>query len=87
MSAAIMDGETQNSAVSSILNENPVLVAQKLMQYDDRVLEGVERQTLPENGFGSFSTEIPQRRAEYEAKLNSLGTGTVGCVALDQNGK
>ncbi len=39
------------------------------------------------NGFESFSTEIPQRRAEYEAKLKSLGTGTVGCVALDQNGK
>jgi L-asparaginase len=55
------------------------------MQYDDRVLEGVGR-ILPENGFGSFSTEIPQRRAEY-GKLNSLGTGTVGCVALDQNGK
>jgi isoaspartyl peptidase/L-asparaginase-like protein (Ntn-hydrolase superfamily) len=24
---------------------------------------------------------------QNEAKLKSLGTGTVGCVALDQNGK
>jgi L-asparaginase len=39
-----------------------------------------------ENGFESFSTEIPQRRTEYEEKLKSSGTGTVGCVA-DQNGK
>ena len=28
-----------------------------------------------------------RERAEYEAKLASLGTGTVGCVALDNNGK
>jgi L-asparaginase len=38
-----------------------------------------------ENGFGSFSTETPQRRAEYEAvKI----TWNWNChVALDQNGK
>src|SRR5690606_15567238 len=40
-----------------------------------------------QNGFEAFSTEIPQRRAEYEAKVKSLGTGTVGCVALDKDGK
>jgi isoaspartyl peptidase/L-asparaginase-like protein (Ntn-hydrolase superfamily) len=28
-----------------------------------------------------------QRRTEYEEKLKSSGTGTVGCVAFDQNGK
>jgi L-asparaginase len=38
------------------------------------------------NGFESFST-VPQRRTEYEEKLKSSGTGTVGCVAFDQNGK
>jgi L-asparaginase len=90
MSAAIMDGETQK--FSGVINieavQNPVLVAQKLMQYDDRVLGGSGATNFArENGFGSFSTETPQRRAEYEAKLKSLGTGTVGCVALDQNGK
>ncbi|MGL5888597.1 MAG: isoaspartyl peptidase/L-asparaginase, partial [Bacteroidia bacterium] len=36
--------------------------------------------------FAAFSTEIPQRRREYEEKLAASGTGTVGCVALDANG-
>ena len=90
MSAAIMDGETQK--MSGVINieevKNPVQVAQILMQYDDRVLGGSGATNFArENGFESFSTEIPQRRAEYEAKQKSLGTGTVGCVALDANGK
>jgi L-asparaginase len=90
MSAAIMDGETQK--FSGVINieavQNPVQVAQKLMQYDDRVLGGSGATNFArQNGFESFSTEISQRRAEYEANLKSLGTGTVGCVALDQNGK
>ena len=38
------------------------------------------------NGFEKFSTELPQRRLEYEAKLKSKGLGTVGCVALDAQG-
>ena len=90
MSAAIMDGETQK--MSGVINieavRNPVHVAQILMDYDDRVLGGSGAVAFArDHGFESFSTEIPQRKAEYEAKLKSLGTGTVGCVALDQNGK
>ncbi|MFE3869468.1 isoaspartyl peptidase/L-asparaginase [Flavobacterium sp. LS2P90] len=90
MSAAIMDGESQK--MSGVINieevKNPIQVAQILMQYDDRVLGGSGATNFArQNGFESFSTEIPQRRAEYEAKLKSHGTGTVGCVALDQNGK
>ncbi|MFV8361534.1 isoaspartyl peptidase/L-asparaginase [Flavobacterium sp. LS1P3] len=90
MSAAVMDGETQK--MSGVINieevKNPVQVAEILMQYDDRVLGGSGATNFArENGFESFSTEIPQRRAEYEAKLKSLGIGTVGCVALDTNGK
>ena len=90
MSAAVMDGETQK--MSGVINieevKNPVQVAQILMQYDDRVLGGSGATNFArENGFEAFSTEIPQRRAEYEAKLKSIGTGTVGCVALDTNGK
>jgi L-asparaginase len=90
MSAAVMDGETQK--MSGVINieevKNPVQVAQILMQYDDRVLGGSGATNFArENGFEAFSTEIPQRRAEYEAKLKSLGTGTVGCVALDTNGR
>ncbi len=90
MSAAIMDGETQKmSGVINIENvKNPVHVAQILMQEDDRVLGGSGAINYARNkGFEVFSTEIPQRKAEYEAKLKSLGTGTVGCVALDLNGK
>ena len=90
MSAAIMDGETHK--MSGVINieavKNPVHVAQILMDYDDRILGGSGATNFArEHGFESFSTEIPQRRAEYEAKRESLGTGTVGCVALDQNGK
>lgn len=90
MSAAIMDGETQK--MSGVINieevKNPIKVAQILLQYDDRVLGGSGATIFArKNGFPSFSTEIPQRKAEYEAKLKSLGTGTVGCVALDKHGK
>ena len=90
MSAAIMDGETQK--MSGVINieevKNPIQVAKILMQEDDRVLGGSGATNYArKNGFEVFSTEIPQRKAEYEAKLKSLGTGTVGCVALDINGK
>lgn len=90
MSASLMNAETQKfSGVINIENvKNPILVAEKLMQEDDRVLGGQgAKKYASENGFEDFSTEITQRRKEYEAKLKSLGTGTVGCVAIDKNGK
>jgi L-asparaginase len=90
MSAAIMDGKTQK--MSGVINieevKNPIQVAQVLMSEDDRVLGGSGATNYArQHGFEKFSTEIPQRRAEYEAKLKSLGIGTVGCVALDKNNK
>lgn len=90
MSAAIMDSETQK--MSGVINiedvKNPIQVVQVLMKEDDRVLGGSGATNYArQHGFDVFSTEIPQRRAEYEAKLKSLGTGTVGCVALDTTGK
>lgn len=90
MSAALMDGSTQK--MSGVINieavRNPIQVAVKLLNYDDKVLGGEGATNFArQNGFGIFDTEIPQRRAEYEAKLQSLGTGTVGCVALDNSGK
>jgi L-asparaginase len=90
MSASLMDGESQK--MSGVINieevKNPIQVAQVLMQVDDRILGGSGATNFARrHGFEPFSTEIPQRRAEYEAKLASLGTGTVGCVALDNNGK
>ncbi len=90
MSASLMDGATEK--FSGVINieevKNPIQVAQLLMNDDDRVLGGSgATQFARQHGFEKFSTEIPQRRAEYEAKVAALGTGTVGCVALDVNGK
>lgn len=90
MSAALMDGNTQKfSGVINIENvKNPILIAQKLMETEDRVLGDVgAKKYASEKGFKDYSTEIPQRRKEYLAKVESLGKGTVGCVALDKSGK
>lgn len=89
MSASLMDGTTQK--FSGVINieevKNPIQVALELMKVDDRVLGGSGATDFArQHGFEEFSTEIPQRRAEYEAKLAATGTGTVGCVALDKNG-
>lgn len=90
MSAAIMDGESQKfSGVINIENvKNPILVAQKLLSEEDRVLGDIgAKNYATENGFKDYSTEILQRRKEYLAKVESLRKGTVGCVALDKSGK
>ena len=90
MSASLMDGTTQK--MSGVINieevKNPIQVAEVLMGVDDRVLGGSGATNFArQHGFEEFSTEIPQRRAEYEAKLESARLGTVGCVALDAHGK
>ena len=90
MSASLMDGNTKK--FSGVINvqqvKNPIRKAENLMGVDDRVLGGEGANGYAEkNGFEAFSTEIPERRAEYESKQASLRTGTVGCVALDSNGK
>ena len=90
MSASLMNGETQKfSGVINIENvKNPIEVAQVLMKEDDRVLGGNgAKKYATEYGFQDFSTEIPQRRKEYEEKLKNGGKGTVGCVAIDVHGK
>jgi len=90
MSASLMDGTTQKmSGVINIENvKNPIHVAERLLDYDDKILGGKGAMDFArKNGFEEFSTEIPQRREEYLAKLKSSGTGTVGCVALDKAGK
>lgn len=90
MSASLMDGSTMK--MSGVINieevKNPVQVAQVLLNYEDKVLGGSGATKFArEHGFEKFSTEIPQRRNEYEAKLAATRIGTVGCVALDNNGK
>ena len=90
MSASLMDGSTMK--MSGVINieevKNPVQVAQILLNHDDKVLGGSGATNFARaNGFEQFSTEILQRRSEYEAKLAATRIGTVGCVALDMNGK
>lgn len=90
MSAAVMDGETQK--MSGVINieevKNPIKVAEAMMAYSDRVLGGrVATNFARKLGFEAFSTETEERRKEYEEKLKSQGTGTVGCVAIDADGK
>jgi L-asparaginase len=90
MSAAVMDGETQ--LMSGVINiqhvKNPIKVAEFLNAYDDRILGGpCATEFARNNGFEFFSVETEQRRKEFEEKLKSTGSGTVGCVAIDAEGK
>ena len=89
MSAAIMNGS--DCKFSGVINiekvQNPVLVAEKLLREEDRVLSGQgAKQYANSQGFESFSTETDERRKEYNMKLKSSKTGTVGCVVLDRKG-
>ncbi len=90
MSASIMDGSSQK--MSGVINiesvKNPIFVAKELLSFEDKVL-GAEGATAfaRKNGFEEFSTEIPQRRQEFEQKIAASRLGTVGCVALDADGK
>ena len=91
LSAALMDGDTRR--FSGVINvedvKNPICIAEKLLNYEDRVLSGKGAKDFArENGFGYFNPETPQRRAEYDKKLSeSIRKGTVGCVALDVSGR
>ena len=89
MSASIMDGKCSKfSGVINIENvRNPVLIAEKLLKEEDRVLSGQEAGNYAASkGIESFSTETPERKNEFNLKLNNSKTGTVGCVALDNKG-
>jgi L-asparaginase len=88
MSAAVMDGTAQK--MSGVINieetKNPIQVAMMLQDSEDKVLGGSGATAFARKlGFEVFSTEIPQRRSEYEAKKVGNGTGTVGCVAIDEH--
>ncbi|UKT63729.1 isoaspartyl peptidase/L-asparaginase [Pedobacter mucosus] len=90
LSASLMDGKTEK--FSGVINvedvKNPIEIAQHLLTYDDRVLSGDGAQSFArENGFEYFNPITNQRQLEYEAKLNQQNNkGTVGCVALDDEG-
>lgn len=90
LSASLMDGKSQK--FSGVINiqqvKNPIQVSEKLLNYDDRVLSGMGALDFARaQGFEFFDPIIPQRRQEYEEKLQqSSRLGTVGCVALDADG-
>lgn len=90
LSASIMDGKTQKfGGVINIQDiQHPVQVASLLLNYTDSVLSGEGAIDFArENGYPYFNPVTPQRRSEYELKLNQLNNkGTVGCVALDAAG-
>lgn len=91
LSASLMDGSS--GKFSGVINiqdvKNPIQIAEKLILYEDRVLSGSGALDFArKNGFEFFNPETKERREEYEKKLNaSTGLGTVGCVALDKNGR
>ena len=90
MSASIMDGSS--ALFSGVINiedvKNPVLVAEKLLQEEDRVLSGSgAKKYARKMGFESFCAETEERRNEYRQKLKTSKTGTVGCIALDSKGR
>lgn len=90
LSASLMDGKTQK--FSGVINiedvKNPIQVSERLLGYEDRVLSGEGASAFAtKNGFEYFDPITPQRRQEYQAKLNQQERkGTVGCVALDADG-
>ena len=91
LSASLMDG--QKPCFSGVINiqsvQNPIKIAGRLQDQEDHVLSGAEALNFARNeGFGDFNPETPERRAAYEKKVEETsGTGTVGCVALDREGR
>jgi L-asparaginase len=85
-----MDGNSMKmSGVINIENvKNPIQVAKILLDKEDKVLGGEGATHFARaNNFPEFSVEIPQRKYEFQQKLTSNGKGTVGCVAIDNDGK
>ncbi len=67
LSASLMDGSAEKfSGVINIQNvRNPIYIAKKLMEFDDRVLSGHEAlEFARQNGFEYFNPETQQRREE-----------------------
>lgn len=90
LSASLMDGKTQKfSGVINIENvQYPIKIAERLSTYQDSVLSGDGALAFARNnGFDFYDPITLQRQQEYETNQHeSLRKGTVGCVALDQQG-
>ncbi len=85
-----MDGKTKR--FSGVINlektQNPVKVAELLLDYEDKVLSGPGAMAFARRkGFSTVNMITPQRQKEFLEKLNQQERkGTVGCVALDADG-
>jgi len=89
MSASLMNGKNKKfSGVINVQNiQNPIQLAATLMKEEDRVLGGEGANLYAEKiEIPVFSTETAERRKDYEEKLKSSRTSTVGCVVLDKDG-
>lgn len=90
MSASVMDGKSLR--FSGVINiedvRNPVRVALKLMEKEDRVLSGPGALAFArQQGFEHYDPITPQRQQEFDEKRNQQNNkGTVGCVAMDAQG-
>ena len=90
MSASIMDGKSLR--FSGVINiedvKNPVQVALRLMEKEDRVLSGPGALAFArQQGFEHYNPITPQRQQEFDEKRNQQNNkGTVGCVAMDAQG-
>lgn len=90
MSASLMDGKSLR--FSGVINiedvKNPVQVALKLMEKEDRVLSGPGALAFArQQGFEHYNPITPQRQQEFDEKRNQQNNkGTVGCVAMDAQG-
>jgi L-asparaginase len=90
MSASVMDGRSLR--FSGVINiedvKNPVQVALKLMEKEDRVLSGPGALAFARHqGFEHYNPITPQRQQEFDEKRNQQNNkGTVGCVAMDAQG-
>lgn len=90
MSASIMDGRSLR--FSGVINiedvKNPVQVALKLMEKEDRVLSGPGALAFArQQGFEHYNPITQQRQQEFDEKRNQQNNkGTVGCVAMDAQG-
>jgi L-asparaginase len=88
MSAGFMSGH--NKKFSGVINiqyvQHPILVAEKLQDYDHSVLSGeMSTQFARDLGFIEYNPLTPERLGEYQSQITGT-TGTVGVVALDSNG-
>ena len=90
MSASLMDGKSLK--FSGVINiedvRNPIMVAVKLLEEEDRVLSGPGALGYArKHGFGAYNSITTERQQEFEEKRNQQNNkGTVGCVAMDADG-